>query len=996
MKRLPLLATALLCMSLFAALSWAGDVPSASTEVYDIANYGDELLELFYKAEQQGRRYPTDEAFEAAGFNLMDIAFVRSHTRKRDIMVDKSKNINSSATDNRQLWLNVPMGIGKNQGGYPSANFSDDVFSMWNYVNLFGSWNHPLFRAAGVWVDAAHKNGTDIFSGIKFFESWGTGDGSWVKYITTKNADGSFRYAHALINCLMYFGSDGINYNWEDTSYKRDDVIAFHQELQRIAAAEGFTNYHSGIYTSDHALNDGNVEALYGSAENGRTHDVMLNYMSGDFTSTTNMANSVNYAKKVSGSAEGLYAGVWFVTMNRSWNNLVSNANTKKIGVCLWGEHSQSRFFSYCAGNSSIEFQENYQKMLERAFSGGNRNPAKRPKAVSGASAGIAWEGKTPLGNFQGLAEYIPERTAVDGMLPFVTYFNLGNGERYHYKGRKTMGPWYNMGAQDIVPTYRWLVYKTNTTTPTMDVLPEFTHSDAYTGGSCLRIVATKQTDSDIILYRTHLRISDVNPVARIALKNGLPEGGAPGLSVIVRLKDDPYWYEVPCEDLSSDQWEEQTLPFDELGTGDVIEYIGLRTTGDANGLLVGKLEISDNRRVAPASISSAVAEVKEESQASLSVKLRWTVDAPAQTRADWDLLYNDEANIDHFEVMLKDGPEGRVSEVARTSSWSAYVGHIALDADSDPWVGVRAASVDGKSFSPVVWVQIPRAEPSLLPERSASDAEYPSIEISTDADGYQTAIQQRYITSLKTEDAVDNITYTASKPVADGSQYLLADQVLTVRQGQDVKVTFRVADKDDGLIYCTARAYADWDGDHFFNATNDELLWEGGADQCRCAQPKFATGQDFLFYVPEDAMPGNSRFRMVFSDAWFAHPGPAGKTQKGFAIDFPLVITGNNPGREAAADTHDAGVADEPEDLSATAIRLTTLPAVSSAVGVRGGVYVSSTEKAWIYDAAGHFIRFVEGLKEETTFVPLPDGQTYIVRMQRGHVIRNNKVLVP
>lgn len=39
---------------------------------------------------------------------------------------------------------------------------------MWNYVNLYGAWNHSPFQAPGSWADAAHKNGTDMFSGIKF------------------------------------------------------------------------------------------------------------------------------------------------------------------------------------------------------------------------------------------------------------------------------------------------------------------------------------------------------------------------------------------------------------------------------------------------------------------------------------------------------------------------------------------------------------------------------------------------------------------------------------------------------------------------------------------------------------------------------------------------------------------------------------------------------------------------------------------------------------
>ena len=56
------------------------------------------------------------------------------------------------------------------------------------------------------------------------------------------------------------------------------------------------------------------------------------------------------------------------------------------------------------------------------------------------------------------------------------------------------------------------------------------------------------------------------------------------------------------------------------------------------------------------------------------------------------------------------------------------------------------------------------------------------------------------------------------------------------------------------------------------------------------------ATGCTFILNVPEDAAVGTSRFRMVFSDAWFTHPGPTGGTAKGFSIDFDVEVTGSNP----------------------------------------------------------------------------------------------------
>ena len=51
---------------------------SASTEVFDFTPWNDDkLLLLFAQAADEGRKYPTKEEFEAAGFNL-DLEFSRT------------------------------------------------------------------------------------------------------------------------------------------------------------------------------------------------------------------------------------------------------------------------------------------------------------------------------------------------------------------------------------------------------------------------------------------------------------------------------------------------------------------------------------------------------------------------------------------------------------------------------------------------------------------------------------------------------------------------------------------------------------------------------------------------------------------------------------------------------------------------------------------------------------------------------------------------------
>lgn len=984
---------------------------SASTDLFDFTPWDeDALLKLFADAADEGRKYPTPEEFEAAGFNL-DLEFSRSHVRPATIMEDADKNIVEGVYPTRRLWMNIPTGQGDLIGGYPSAEFHNDVYSMWNYTNLYGAWNHSILQAPGSWADAAHKHGTHMFSGIKFFESWGTTSGEYIKFITTKNEDGTYRYVDALLNALLYLGLDGINYNFEDQGYRETDVVNFHKALYKRAKEIGFDSFHIGIYTSNSTLSAGYADALYGTTDTGKTADLMLNYSGGDFS--YGIQASVKAAETAMGTADGLYAGVWMVHMNRTWSRLVANDDAKRCGVCLWGEHKVSRIFQYTIGNSLMELQSNYQELLEKVFSGSNRTPLNRPaiSSMPGAfqiapSVGTA----NQLNNFCGLAEFIPERTAIQGDLPFNTNFTLGNGDFYAYKGKKTLGSWYNMGQQDYVPTYRWVIYNTGTETLSTDIKAEFTHEDAYIGGSALRLKGTPtSTGADVWLYRAKLNVSAGNPKAKIAVKTGVEGSNPSNLYLILRKFDDTNWLEFPVGDLAGANWEEKEIALSGINTGDVIEYIGFRVKGSAASddykIMVGQLMLSDDRAASsPAKIDgeSILVDVKEETTSSLSVKLTWEVDPTgfSPARKDYGMIYNDEVNIDHFEILYKNGEDGRVSEVGRTSTWSAYVGNIQFEGASDePYIGIRSVSRDLKTYSPVEWVKITRST-ETLPE--ASSSQYPPTYINSAADGYETALETRYIAEVKTTGANQDLNYTRNTPVGDENYLFAEDCVLKVEQGQKVTLTLKGAAGNDDIHFCYGVGYMDWDINYEFDATTDEKLFEVG--ELNSGTDSIVSGSTFIINVPTDAAVGTSRLRIVFSDAWFPHPGPTGGTSKGFSIDFPVEVSGTNPGREPAAsytEFRDQGTADEPEGLdeisgienvvngeNGLASVSSMYPTVTSDM-----IYFNNVEKAWIYTADGQFVKFLKNNPESANVSDLSAG-VYVVKMQNGRVIRNQKMI--
>ncbi len=997
---------------------------TATQEIYDFSGFDvQKLLDLFYTVEQQGRKYPTMEEFESIGIQASDIAFVRSHVRRAEIL-DRADRLRPETYEKRNLFLNLPMDVGSGgAAGYPNDKFAADVFSMWQYTNLFGSWNHGFFQAPGAWVDAAHRNGTNIMSGIAFFESWtGDGDAGYSAMITQK-VNGEFKYVRPLINCLMFFGADGINYNWEDNSYSNADIVAFHKALYKYAKEVGFDNYDSAIYTAIQGLvsyNTNQSNALLGNAE-GQTHALMLNYNNGDFTGAYQMQQTVQVAEKALGTTEDVYTGVWIAGMDRSWNNL-DQGDAHRIGICLWGEHGQSRFFSYNVGDGAFDTQGNYQRLLERAMSGGNRNPLNRPAVTKANSGKINWEATAaypyPLMNFAGIAEWIPERSAIQGDMHFRTHFTLGNGDRYFYKGKKSYaGSWYNMSSQDLVPTYRWLCLKSNTTDQVSnDIVVNYTHLDAYTGGSCIELTgAATATGTDIVLYKTSLKAAD-GAYAKLAVKT-LKDAKATNLYLILKKKGSDAWLEYPFGDVAGNTWEEKKIDLSGVASGDVIERVGLRVKGDNNDyqLYVGKLELNDESTVTPATVKDVVAEVKKETKSSMAIKLHWNVEATAKTRADWGLVYNDEANIDHFEILMKMGEEGKVMKVGTTSQWATLVPNIDFESVNDvPYVGVRAVSTDLKTYSPIQWVKVDRAAQSTLPEKEEEYGNYGVSQMDEQCEGADIARAQRYLTSATTTGATQNLNYKANGPVADGTQYAKAlDHVLVVNQGQTVTMKLKPYDtsyesKIDGLRWCFAGGWMDLNGSGDFDkplptertaseiadgkTTTDpegERLFFVGT--IRAGHPEFETeGIEFTFTVPEDATPGQSRLRIVFSDAWFAGMfNPVGYHAKGFTIDFGVEIQGTNPGR-VVVDTRDQGEVEEPESLDAETSVEQVAGEISTAEGVDGAIVINNADKAWIYTADGKLVEFVKNPAQ----VAVAEG-VYLVKMQNGNVIRSAKVLV-
>ena len=545
------------------------------------------------------------------------------------------------------------------------------------------------------------------------------------------------------------------------------------------------------------------------------------------------------------------------------------------------------------------------------------------------------------------------------------------------------------------MPTYRWLVYDGNTTNVSDKVQPEFTYEDSYTGGSCLKLTGKGTASStDIVLYKTNLTGTSGAIKAQVAIKTGKDTPANSNLALIVRLKNSNEWKEFDVNGTTDSKWVEHTVALTGLSSTDVIDRIGLRVKNvdEQYKLLVGKLAIVDDYTVAPQGVKDLTIQVKEENKSSLSVKATWALSSATEET----VVYNDDANVDHFEVLYKNGENGTVSEIGRTSQWATYIGDIEMAESDKPFIGVRSVSKDLKSYSPVEWKEVPRANYASLPEKKHNPYGEPELDMS--ADGYKTAQQVRYVETFTTEGGATNINYTATGPKG-GTNYVDATEgnLLTVNQGQTITIKIKGHEGQDDLRFCFGRGWIDLNGDYKFEpgtiAENGEELFTVGKLRKGVIE-NVNPGQTLTVKIPEDAKTGMTRMRIVFSDAWFQGSLlPTGKFNKGFAIDFAVKITGTNPERKAPESSRDKGTAEQPEGLSASTSITSFAGEASALVQTSKDLKFSNVEKAWIFGVDGSLVKVLDN-PQQYEIKSLPKG-IYLVKMLNNNVIRTQKVVI-
>ncbi len=441
---------------------------------------------------QKGDKWSEDDNFF--------ISRVKPKMRFRNAATQVNPALDESNDKNLIFW--VPIN-NSDYNALPDGVFDSEVFPMWSYITHYGNWSTSLVRMPGNFIDVAHKNGVPV--SVVAAVPFGKITTPWKNALNTLVETGPEKMA----DFLQYYGVDGLGYNSEflsDASIPQNlatyhgTLIKLLKKSGRMPLAENIwydgTNV-NGKITFDQGLGDHNAP-LWGSADEVKT-SLFFNY---NWNEPDLLSSTVDNARKFGRTPLDLYCGINMQgkePLDRT-NGVWTLLKDYPLSIGLWGAHSKNMFFESRAekGTDPEMKQRVYLQRVERWFTGGSRNPVNSP-AINN-SMKIAADNY----DFFGMSKLMSARSALSWDLseePFYTYFNLGNGRFFNFRGiRQHSKEWYNIGMQDYLPTWMWwfankFMGRTPADVSTAGLDAEYTWDDAWIGGSLLRVFGTSSDE---------------------------------------------------------------------------------------------------------------------------------------------------------------------------------------------------------------------------------------------------------------------------------------------------------------------------------------------------------------------------------------------------------------------------------------------------------------------------------------------------------------------
>ncbi len=633
-----------------------------------------------------------------------DDNFFISRVKPKERFRNAATQVRTDITEanDKRLLMWVPIDDAA-ENALPNGVYDSEVFNMWPYISHYGNWTAPQGRVPGNFADVAHKNGVAVSSvaGIPYGGLYGNGWQEAMQATVDAGAEKTAKFLH-------YYGVDGLGYNSEFSggAYIVKQLINYHQEL--TAASKPLNPLFENLWY------DGTNDNGYISFDQGfGTHNddiakgasLFFNY---NWNSSYLLGKAVDYAKSTNYDPLMIYAGVNMQGAepgSNSWPLL----KDYPISIGLWGAHSTNMFWESRGekGSAPEVKQRTYMLRTERWFTGGTRNPANTPEITS------SMKYHADNVTFHGMSSFMTAKSTLAWSLdeePFITYFNLGNGRYFNWRGeRQHNGEWYNIGVQDYLPTWRWwfttnLLGRTASEVPANGLDAEFTWDEAYVGGSTVRIFGS--VDSEYLhLFKTQFEVKDGDV---ITFRYKLSKGSADVNLILTAVGDEqnPIGELSLCseaQDADEDVWVEKSFVVGKDVDAANIALVALEFTNAKDiDLYLGEFSIVRSKAAVPAQPVIASSKVLSFSKYGVDGKIIFNM---PNDKAAGEPCYNIDVNTALFKLYAQqEGAEPVL--MGLTTSWAGMYYRVPMDMTKADKVrfGVAAVSLDMNSDSEIAW----------------------------------------------------------------------------------------------------------------------------------------------------------------------------------------------------------------------------------------------------------------------------------------------------
>ncbi|WP_206912628.1 hypothetical protein IGL98_000455 [Enterococcus sp. DIV0840] len=426
----------------------------------------------------------------------------------------KKMNIDQS-TEAKVLSIAI---VNQHTKGTPSQGGTDKAvynFTNWQYVDTLVAWAGSsgegiIVPPSGDVTDSAHRNGVPVV-GTVFFppEAYG-GKSEWGEQFVRKDRKGNFPMADKLLEMSSTYGFDGWFIN-QETNVNEQTASAMKEFMLYLQARKPKNQQviwydsmiPSGNVAWQGALNDTNQG--YFQEGKKRVSDKMFI----DFR-WQGLVSSREKATQLKRDPYELFAGIDVqangVNSRRKPSSILGTDGTPLVSLGLYCPDWTLRD----GGQYDIDRYWENEKLLWI-------NPQGDPRAV-----------ESPKNEWQGVSRYYVEKTPVTS-LPFLTNFNVGNGDAIYKNGTKVKeGTFNNRSIQDVMPTYRWVIDNDEEN----QLKAAISYEDAFNGGSSIKLTGQMTADKQtfIKLYAAQVKVTASDTVTVVTK-------GADETSLVLELK---------------------------------------------------------------------------------------------------------------------------------------------------------------------------------------------------------------------------------------------------------------------------------------------------------------------------------------------------------------------------------------------------------------------------------------------------------------------------